>query len=81
MTVMTMTAPKYRFRRGALENIAHMLNLNTDERLAATLGYQVSDLELFRHGRKYVTAADALRIATMMGDSDYLVGWFDLVNT
>ena len=71
--------PRYTFRPGALDAIMRSRNLTSDTQLAAIIGVREEDVQKLRAGAA-VTAAVALRVAAMQGDTHYLAAWFDLAD-
>ena len=74
--VLATTAPRYRFREGALDHIMRSRNLTTDSQLAAAIGIKEEDLQRVRAGA-LVSARLALKVSALQGDEDYIIGYFE----
>ncbi|MBG9356246.1 hypothetical protein ACQX25_04420 [Corynebacterium diphtheriae] len=80
-----MTAPVqealFRFRPGALDIIAQMLNLRTEKQLAVALRLEGNTdlLAQLRHGA-LCGLPMALHVSELMGMEHYIGAWFDQVS-
>lgn len=66
----------YKFRSGAIDAIARLNQIDSDEELASYLGVRLSDLPAIRAGAP-VSSKVALYVSSKQGDLDYLGVWFD----
>ncbi|WP_291479862.1 hypothetical protein [Corynebacterium sp.] len=66
----------YRFRDGALDDIARARNLRTERQLAAALWISTEDLGALRHGA-LVGDPMRLHIADLMGHDTALGPWLE----
>lgn len=71
-----LTAPRYRFRAGALDAIMRTRNLTSDKQLAALLRCDLDDIAKLRAGAP-VTSRLALYVSAVQGDEGYPAAWFE----